>query len=67
MEIAAGVMPGMRLACPIDTGRMRVSFSTISLDKPGMVAKSIFDGIRFVSAFRSFSTSRACAEGSLHT
>jgi hypothetical protein len=35
MAIAAGVTPGIRLACPSDAGRTLVSFSVISLERPG--------------------------------
>ena len=35
IEIAAGVTPGIRLACPSETGRTKLNFSTISLDSPG--------------------------------
>ena len=38
IEIDAGVTPGIRLACAIDCGWIRVSFSAISLDKPGIAA-----------------------------
>jgi hypothetical protein len=33
-EIAAGVMPEIRLACPMLSGRIRASFSRTSFDKP---------------------------------
>jgi len=35
IEIAAGVIPGMRLACPRDRGWSRESFSTTSRESPG--------------------------------
>src|SRR5207244_4404950 len=35
MATAAGVTPGMRLACPSEIGRTKLSFSTISRDRPG--------------------------------
>ena len=35
IEMAAGVTPEMRLACPSETGLTKLSFSTISRDNPG--------------------------------
>lgn len=34
-EMAAGVIPEMRDACPSERGLMRLSFSTTSLESPG--------------------------------
>ena len=35
-EIAAGVIPGIRAAWPIDRGRMRTSFSRASRESPSI-------------------------------
>ena len=37
-DTAAGVTPGMRLACPSVRGRTRVSFSFISRERPETLA-----------------------------
>ena len=47
---AAGVTPGMRLACPMVTGRTRSSFSRISRESPLMALYSSHSGMR--DAFR---------------
>jgi hypothetical protein len=35
IEMAAGVTPGMRLACPSERGDSRESFSITSRERPG--------------------------------
>ena len=49
--------PEILRACPISTGRMLSSFSTTSLDNPGILAKLQFSGILILSkaAWRSTS------------
>jgi ATP-binding cassette subfamily F protein uup len=54
---AAGVTPGIRLACPSDTGCTRESFSTISRERPGS-AYDISRGIRSSSSPCIFAASR---------
>ena len=55
--MAAGVTPGIRLACPIDTGRTKDSFSVISRERPGSVY-DIAAGICSSSSLRARSASR---------
>src|SRR5579872_4866523 len=59
IEIAAGVTPGIRLACPSDTGLTKLSFSVISRDKPGR-ANDISSGIRSSSSSIIRCASRSC-------
>ena len=57
---AAGVTPGIRLACPMVTGRMRSSFSRISRDSPLITLYSSHSGMLTPSAAFSFSIDFFC-------
>ena len=48
-EIAAGVIPEIRDALPIVSGRVSVSFATTSFDKPEICEKSKSKGINVFS------------------
>src|ERR1700720_928967 len=58
-EIAAGVTPEIRLACPSEIGRTKLSFSTISREKPGSL-NDISVGMRSSSSSTMRAASRSC-------
>ena len=54
LEVAAGVTPGIRCACPRETGRTRASLSRTSADSPRTEANGKSGGNGIPSYFFSF-------------